>query len=129
MHVHQHTRDVSVNFSSYVTGIIVRNTLVTYDRENDKIGFWKTNCSELWKGLHYPSPAAPPPLDLRSQNTSVGIPPTIAPGGLPPTMAPVGLPHADFPGRMSFKRIHSFYAVFSNSMSSSITFSGFLLEI
>ncbi|XP_040998063.1 aspartic proteinase 36-like isoform X1 [Juglans microcarpa x Juglans regia] len=78
-------------------GIIVRNTLVTYDRENDKIGFWKTNCSELWKGLHYPSPAAPPPLDLRSQNTSVGIPPTIAPGGLPPIMAPVGLPHADFP--------------------------------
>ncbi|XP_048234787.1 aspartic proteinase 36-like [Ricinus communis] len=32
-------------------GIIVRNTLVTYDRQNNRIGFWKTNCSELWKRL------------------------------------------------------------------------------
>ncbi|KAL8540780.1 hypothetical protein ACS0TY_002122 [Phlomoides rotata] len=32
--------------------IIVRNTLVTYDREHEKIGFWKTNCSELWERLH-----------------------------------------------------------------------------
>ncbi|MBA0686816.1 hypothetical protein Goari_014393, partial [Gossypium aridum] len=33
-------------------GIIVRNTLVTYDRKDSKIGFWKTNCSELWERLH-----------------------------------------------------------------------------
>lgn len=33
-------------------GIIVRNTLVTYDRHNRRIGFWKTNCSELWDRLH-----------------------------------------------------------------------------
>uniref|UniRef100_A0A0D9X119 Peptidase A1 domain-containing protein n=1 Tax=Leersia perrieri TaxID=77586 RepID=A0A0D9X119_9ORYZ len=33
-------------------GIIVRNTLVTYDRHNEKIGFWKTNCSVLWERLH-----------------------------------------------------------------------------
>ena len=35
-----------------MAGIIVRNTLVTYDRHNEKIGFWKTNCSELWERLH-----------------------------------------------------------------------------
>ncbi|XP_023754331.1 aspartic proteinase 36 [Lactuca sativa] len=28
-------------------GIIFRNTLVMYDRKHDKIGFWKTNCSDL----------------------------------------------------------------------------------
>lgn len=41
-------------------GIIVRNTLVSYDRQNEKIGFWKTNCSVLWERLHIggvPSPA------------------------------------------------------------------------
>lgn len=79
-------------------GILVRNTLVTYDRENDKIGFWKTNCSELWKSLHYLDPSAPPPLPSHSQNTNVGIPPTAASGGLPPTLSPDGLPHAGFPG-------------------------------
>ncbi|KAI4330257.1 hypothetical protein MLD38_028557 [Melastoma candidum] len=35
-------------------GIIVRNTLVMYDREQSQIGFWKTNCSELWERLHLP---------------------------------------------------------------------------
>ncbi|XP_022976987.1 aspartic proteinase-like protein 2 [Cucurbita maxima] len=61
-------------------GIIVRNTLVTYDRENTKIGFWKTNCSELWKNLHYLSPAPPPaPLPSYGQNTSNEIPPPVSP--------------------------------------------------
>ncbi|KAI7744986.1 hypothetical protein M8C21_003888, partial [Ambrosia artemisiifolia] len=32
--------------------IIVRNTLVMYDREHAKVGFWKTNCSDLWARLH-----------------------------------------------------------------------------
>lgn len=100
-----------------MTGIIVRNTLVTYDRENDKIGFWKTNCSELWKSLHYLGPPAPPPLAFHSQNTNVGIPPTVAPGGLPPTMAldglpptlaPDGLPPTFVPGSVSFKHAHTF---------------------
>ncbi|CAK9317100.1 unnamed protein product [Citrullus colocynthis] len=61
-------------------GIIVRNTLVTYDRENTTIGFWKTNCSELWKNLHYLSPAPPPaPLPSFGQNTSKEIPPPGSP--------------------------------------------------
>lgn len=44
-------------------GIIVRNTLVTYDRANDKIGFWKTNCSELWNRLHFTAIAPAPSLE------------------------------------------------------------------
>ncbi|KAM6542860.1 hypothetical protein CsatB_007307 [Cannabis sativa] len=65
-------------------GILVRNTLVTYDRENDKIGFWKTNCSELWKSLNYLS--SPPPVtpsDSGSLNGITEIPPSAAPDGLP----------------------------------------------
>lgn len=36
----------------HLAGIIVRNILVTYDRQNQRIGFWKTNCSHLWEALH-----------------------------------------------------------------------------
>ncbi|KAL9261001.1 Aspartic proteinase 36-like protein [Drosera capensis] len=45
-------------------GIIVRNTLVVYDREHSRVGFWKTNCSDLWGRLHMsdvPVPSASPP--------------------------------------------------------------------
>lgn len=31
-----------------------------YDREHLKIGFWKTNCSEIWEILHLLSPPALP---------------------------------------------------------------------
>jgi len=64
-----------------MAGIIVRNTLVTYDRHNEKIGFWKTNCSELWERLHIgggPSPA--PSSDTGSQ---ADMSPAPAPSGLP----------------------------------------------
>ncbi|KMZ63930.1 hypothetical protein ZOSMA_38G00380 [Zostera marina] len=43
-------------------GIFVRNTLVTYDRGNDRIGFWKTNCSELWDRLHVNTISSQSPL-------------------------------------------------------------------
>ncbi|CAN6721681.1 unnamed protein product [Malus baccata var. baccata] len=69
-------------------GIITRNTLVTYDRKNDKIGFWKTNCSELWKRLNYNNAPPPAPLASDGRNTSVEISPSIAPGGLPETFLP-----------------------------------------
>ncbi|KAK7406492.1 hypothetical protein VNO78_08119 [Psophocarpus tetragonolobus] len=49
-------------------GIVVRNTLVMYDREHSKIGFWKTNCSELWERLHVSD--APPPLPPKSEGTN-----------------------------------------------------------
>lgn len=78
-----------------VTGIVVRNTLVTYDRENNKIGFWKTNCSELWMRLNYLSPPPPgPPLVFDSLNRTTEIPPSAAPHGSPDIVSP---------GRIIFK--------------------------
>ncbi|XP_047938052.1 aspartic proteinase nepenthesin-1-like [Salvia hispanica] len=69
-------------------GIIVRNTLVTYDREHEKVGFWKTNCSELWERLHL-SPASPPlPSDTDEVNSTTGISPNLAPTGPPQPQAP-----------------------------------------
>ena len=41
-------------------GIVVRNMLVTYDRVNQRIGFWKTNCSDLWNNLQSPTPTQAP---------------------------------------------------------------------
>ncbi|XP_044511927.1 aspartic proteinase 36-like isoform X2 [Mangifera indica] len=80
-------------------GIVVRNTLVTYDRADNKIGFWKTNCSELWRRLHFsnvPPPGPTPthahtpanasasaPTPAHISNKSVEIPPSLAPDGLP----------------------------------------------
>ncbi|KAK9678495.1 hypothetical protein RND81_11G215300 [Saponaria officinalis] len=59
-------------------GIIVRNTLVTYDREHLKVGFWKTNCSELWDRLNVASNStALPPLG--GEFTAAGMPPASAP--------------------------------------------------
>ncbi|ESQ45521.1 hypothetical protein EUTSA_v10010198mg [Eutrema salsugineum] len=59
-------------------GIVVRNTLVVYDRENSKVGFWRTNCSELSDRLHIdgaPPPAILPSNDSKpSLNTSSNLP-------------------------------------------------------
>lgn len=66
-------------------GIIVRNTLVTYDRENEKIGFWKTNCSELWDRLHVHDGHAPSTDNI---NTTIGMPPSLAPTGMHPDILP-----------------------------------------
>ncbi|KAK9271998.1 hypothetical protein L1049_002367 [Liquidambar formosana] len=70
-------------------GIVVRNTLVTYDQESDKIGFWKTNCSELWKGLHIPGAPAPAPVVPFSRNSTIEMSPMPAPSGLPQNVFPV----------------------------------------
>ncbi|XP_006844329.2 aspartic proteinase-like protein 2 [Amborella trichopoda] len=59
-------------------GIIVRNTLVTYDRGNERIGFWKTNCSELWERLQLasaPPPRPSPSVDKNSTMKSLAQPP------------------------------------------------------
>ncbi|CAL5071973.1 unnamed protein product [Urochloa decumbens] len=60
-------------------GIIVRNTLVTYDRHSEKIGFWKTNCSELWERLHIGGAPSPAP----SSDSQADMSPAPAPSGLP----------------------------------------------
>ncbi|XP_030516656.2 aspartic proteinase 36-like isoform X2 [Rhodamnia argentea] len=70
-------------------GIIVRNTLVTYDREKNKLGFWKTNCSELWKQLEDTGCPTPAPLVPQNHNTTPAVSPSLAPSGLPPNSFPV----------------------------------------
>jgi hypothetical protein len=64
-----------------LTGIVVRNTLVTYDRHNEKIGFWKTNCSELWERLHIGG--APSPGPSGDPSSQADFSPAPAPSGLP----------------------------------------------
>ncbi|KAL6013198.1 hypothetical protein ACLOJK_003690 [Asimina triloba] len=62
-----------------INRIIVRNTLVTYDRENERIGFWKTNCSELWERLHIPMAPSPAPAVTYSTNSAIAVPPAMSP--------------------------------------------------
>ncbi|KAG9152578.1 hypothetical protein Leryth_022960 [Lithospermum erythrorhizon] len=62
-------------------GIVVRNTLVTYDREHKKIGFWKTNCSELWQRLQLPGIAPPMHGGSVKPNSTADISPSLAPSG------------------------------------------------
>ncbi|KAK5783064.1 aspartic proteinase 36-like [Gossypium arboreum] len=76
-------------------GIIVRNTLVTYDREQSKIGFWKTNCSELWERLHITGAISPSPSSSGKGNSTES----------PTTTAPDGSPHYDFPGKIQISKI------------------------
>ncbi|KAL3726125.1 hypothetical protein ACJRO7_031070 [Eucalyptus globulus] len=60
-------------------GIIVRNTLVMYDREHSKIGFWKTNCSELWERLQQSNAPPPVPSAPDEKGQSEHMPPNLAP--------------------------------------------------
>ncbi|TYG43918.1 hypothetical protein ES288_D11G056700v1 [Gossypium darwinii] len=76
-------------------GIIVRNTLVTYDREHSKIGFWKTNCSELWERLHITGALSPTPSSSGKGNSTES----------PTTTASDGSPHYDFPGKIQIGKI------------------------
>ncbi|KAH6802462.1 Eukaryotic aspartyl protease family protein [Perilla frutescens var. frutescens] len=69
-------------------GIIVRNTLVTYDREHEKVGFWKTNCSKLWEKLHL-TPAPPPaPSRVEVVNSTTSMAPKLAPTEPPQPKTP-----------------------------------------
>ncbi|KAL3702021.1 hypothetical protein R1sor_020043 [Riccia sorocarpa] len=58
-------------------GIFVRNMLVTYDRENRKIGFWRTNCTDLW-----------PQLDAAIKEDYAPPPPPKTPKASPPPPPP-----------------------------------------
>ncbi|XP_057544580.1 aspartic proteinase 36-like [Amaranthus tricolor] len=86
-------------------GIVVRNTLVTYDREHSKVGFWKTNCSELWERLRVsdssPAPAPAPVPELThtpfGPTTTSSIGEFFAPQ-LSPASAPTGIPSYFIPG-------------------------------
>ena len=74
-------------------GIVVRNTFVTYDREHEKIGFWKTNCSELWERLNVTGAPPPEPSAGKRPNSTTIV---------PPAMAPTVPPHDVFPGKTTF---------------------------
>lgn len=71
-----------------VIGIVVRNTLVTYDREHSKVGFWKTNCSELWERLHISHAPLPMPSAPNGKNSTAEIQPTLAPTEAPHYVLP-----------------------------------------
>lgn len=63
-------------------GIVVRNTLVTYDRSKERIGFWKTNCSELWETLQIHGAPSPAPSTTYNRDVTIGLSPALAPSGL-----------------------------------------------
>ncbi|XP_038902862.1 aspartic proteinase CDR1-like isoform X1 [Benincasa hispida] len=76
-------------------GIVVRNTLVMYDRAHSKIGFWKTNCSELWERLHISDDHAhAPSVSNTSHDTDIA-----------PASAPDESPHYTIPGELQIGRI------------------------
>ncbi|KAI3726333.1 hypothetical protein L1987_66130 [Smallanthus sonchifolius] len=69
-------------------GIVVRNTFVMYDREHEKIGFWKTNCSDIWERLHVSggSPQASSPAG--GSNSTADISPSLSPMTSPKYILP-----------------------------------------
>lgn len=50
-----------------------------YDREKTKIGFWKTDCAELWERLQIS--VAPPPMapNTEERNSTKSLEPSVAP--------------------------------------------------
>ncbi|KAM3233802.1 hypothetical protein P3L10_019161 [Capsicum annuum] len=76
-----------MNPTSLLGGIVVRHTLVTYDRENERISFWKTNCSELLDRQNSsPPPPSPSTLvvsGLDNRNSTAHMSPSPAPSGPP----------------------------------------------
>eukprot|EP00850_Spirogloea_muscicola_P024088 SM000437S15697 [mRNA] locus=s437:1942:5633:- [translate_table: standard] len=75
---------------SLLGGILVRNTLVTYDRVNSRIGLWKTDCDDPFASLSASGIKAP------------NAPPTEAPGMAPmPATADAPTPEAEDGGLMT----------------------------
>lgn len=93
-------------------GIVVRNTLVTYDRANERVGFLKTNCSELWKGHHMTIAPTPAPSNSQTRDDNSELPPIQAP-------APAGLEGDDLSGEILVGQI-TFDMIFPGVNSSSL---------
>ncbi|KAL2348346.1 hypothetical protein Fmac_002346 [Flemingia macrophylla] len=60
-------------------GIVVRNTLVMYDREHTRIGFWKTNCTDLWGRLHISDASPTLPPKSKGTNSTKAFEPSVSP--------------------------------------------------
>lgn len=71
------------NSATLLGGIVVRNMLVTYDCVNQRIGFWRTNCSDLWSTL----PAVTSGPSMPAEKSPVTA----------PTESPVMKPAAEVP--------------------------------
>ncbi|KAH0457024.1 hypothetical protein IEQ34_014931 [Dendrobium chrysotoxum] len=67
------------DLTTLLGGIVARNTLVIYDRRNERIGFWKTNCSELWERLKFNGAPSPAPLASENSYTSEISSPALSP--------------------------------------------------
>lgn len=71
-----------------------------YDRAHSKIGFWKTNCSELWERLHISDDNAhAPAVSNTSHDTNMA-----------PAPAPSESPHYMIPGIVNSDVYFCFYA-------------------
>jgi len=60
-----------------------------YDRDQEKIGFWKTDCTELWERLQESAPSPLPP-NSEVSNPTEALEPSIAPS-LSQNNAPAGI--------------------------------------
>ncbi|KAL0913497.1 hypothetical protein M5K25_016962 [Dendrobium thyrsiflorum] len=67
------------DLTTLLGGIVARNTLVIYDRRNERIGFWKTNCSELWERLKFNGAPSPAPFASENSHTSEIPSPALSP--------------------------------------------------
>lgn len=83
-----------------------------YDREHSKIGFWKTNCSELWERLQMSG--SPPPMSSapNEKNSTTEISPTLAPNEAP---------HYLLPGFEALNLFNNFYYVLPSENSFQIS--------
>lgn len=50
-----------------------------YDREQTKVGFWKTNCAELWERLQISVTPPPMPPITEAKNSTKSFEPSVAP--------------------------------------------------
>lgn len=86
---------------------------MTYDRENLKVGFWKTNCSELWEELRVsdtsPAPApTPTPTPSSGEGSTPVKSPASAPNGVPSYVIPGIFTKCSFSLPFEIEEFHNF---------------------
>ncbi|XP_024392664.1 protein ASPARTIC PROTEASE IN GUARD CELL 1 isoform X2 [Physcomitrium patens] len=104
-------------------GIVVRNTLVTYDRANHQIGFFKTNCTNLWSILPAEPPLAPPPPPVNESS------PIESPASLPEDKQDFGSIELLIELDGNFTTILNQTLLFKSSMASELAISSSQISI